>query len=228
MGVESLVWAYGGSLGDYRTYRVKGILNTPESAQGLAMYKAIHQFGAPEWNSAYLDANDAFIAGKVSMVMSFFAFFPDLNDPKKNPYAAVTGFFANPAGPKVRVTSLGGQGLSILSASKKKEYCIKFLEWFVRPESQRKWARSGGYSCDKEVLNSKEFLSAKPYNAALTESMNMMRDFWVVPEYLELLEVSQKYWHKYLFTYEFTAEEANNAIANEWENIFEMAGYYKE
>jgi multiple sugar transport system substrate-binding protein len=151
-----------------------------------------------------------------------------LNDPAKNPFASVTGFFANPAGPKARVSSLGGQGLSILSVTKKKEYCFRFLEWFVRPEVQRKWAKLGGYSCDRAVLNSKEFLNATPYNAALTESMNMMRDFWVVPEYLELLEVSQKYWHKYLFSNESTAEEINNAIANEWENIFEMAGYYKE
>lgn len=228
MGVDTLLWAYGGGIGDQQTYHVKGFLDTPGSNKGLEMYKKIHDLGPPEYATAYLEANEAFIEGKVAMVMSFFAFFPDLLDPARNPYAWATGFFANPAGPKARATSLGGQGLSIKSSTKKKELCFKFLQWFVRSDVQREWARLGGFSCDRSVLSSQEFLSAKPYNAPLAESMLMMRDFWVVPEYLELLEVSQKHWHHYLSSDDVSAEQVNAQIAKEWERIFELSGYYKE
>jgi multiple sugar transport system substrate-binding protein len=228
MGVETFIWAYGADLGQPGTYKVRGILNVPAAAQGLKMYKQLHGFGAPEWRNAYLETNKAFMAGKTAMVMSYFAFFPDLLDPAKNPYAATTGFFANPAGPAARVTSLGGQGLSIVSYSRKKEAAVRFLDWFIRPDVQREWGRLGGYSCSREVLHSPEFLAAKPYNAALMESLGFMRDFWAVPEYLQLLEVSQKYWHRFLFEDDITAEEALDAVAREWESIFEEAGYYKE
>ena len=47
-------------------------------------------------------------------------------------------------------------------------------------------------------------------------------------EYTELLEVSQKYWNQYVTGNRLTAEEAMNSVAEEWERIFETAGYYKE
>jgi multiple sugar transport system substrate-binding protein len=228
MGVESLIWAYGGDLGDAKTYKVRGSLDTPESTKGLEMYKAIHRYGAPSWRTSYIDVNEGFIQGKTAMVMSYFAFFPDLLDPAKNPFASVTGFFANPRGPRARVSSLGGQGLSLLSYTKKKAECLKFLEWFIRPQVQKKWALLGGYSCDSSVLASDEFLDSKPYNRALQESMMMMRDFWTVPEYADLLEISQKYWYRFLILEDMTAAQANDMIAREWESVFEAAGYYKE
>ena len=228
MGVETLIWAWGVDLGDQKTYRVKGVLNVPASAEALEMYKKLHALGAPEWAHAYMDINSAFISGKTSMVMSYFAFFPDLLDPKKNPYASVTGFFANPHGPNGRYSSLGGQGLSIITSSRRKEECLKFLEWFIREDVQKEWAMLGGYSCNKAVLDSEDFLKARPYNPALRESMNMLKDFWVVPEYRSLLEVSQRSWVEYLFTDKLTAQQAMDEVADGWEYIFEMAGYYKE
>ncbi|MBF0386562.1 MAG: extracellular solute-binding protein [Candidatus Omnitrophica bacterium] len=228
MGVESFIWAWGADLGDQKTYKVKGVLDVPASAEALEFYKKLHALGAPEWKHAYLETNQAFLKGKAAMVMSYFAFFPDLLDPAKNPYAAATGFFANPAGPKGRFSSLGGQGLSVVSSSKKKDKVFRFLEWFVRPGVQQKWARLGGYSCDKFVINSEEFLNATPYNRPLRDSMEMLKDFWTVPEYAGLLEISQKYWSQYLFTDSITAQDAMSNVAREWEELFEAAGYYKE
>ncbi|MEI6437414.1 MAG: extracellular solute-binding protein [Candidatus Omnitrophota bacterium] len=228
MGVETFIWDWGADLGDQVSYKVKGILDVPAAAEALKFYKELHALGAPEWKHAYLETNEAFLKGRAAMVMSYFAFFPDLLDPVKNPYAASTGFFANPAGPKGRFSSLGGQGLSVVSFSKKKDNVFRFLSWFIRSDVQRKWARLGGYSCDRAVLNSAEFLNATPYNRALRDSMGMLKDFWVIPEYASLLAVSQKYWSQYLFTDTTSAEEAMSRVAREWEDLFEAAGYYKE
>ncbi|NTV29469.1 MAG: extracellular solute-binding protein [Candidatus Omnitrophica bacterium] len=228
MGAEAFIWAYGGDIGDQRSYHVKGILDTSASNRGLEMYKKIHDLGPGDTIPSYLEVNDAFKQGKVAMVMNFFSFLSELADPNSNPYAGTTGYFAFPAGPKARVTSLGGQGLSLVSASQKKEQSLRFLSWFVRKDVQQEWVRLGGFSCDRSVLGSPELLAAKPYHAALSESMQMMRDFWVVPEYVSLLDIAQKHWYRYLSSAQLTAGQVNAAIAKEWEQIFEMAGYYKE
>ena len=66
------------------------------------------------------------------MSMNFFAFFPALANPATNKNAADTGFFANPAGPTgAHFAALGGQGISIVSYSKKRDASMKFLEWFI-------------------------------------------------------------------------------------------------
>jgi hypothetical protein len=58
--------------------------------------------------------------------------------------------------------------------------------------------------------------------------MEMVRDFWAVPEYPQLLEISQRYWNEYVNEERDEAESVMNRIAQEWENVFEYAGYYKE
>ena len=56
----------------------------------------------------------------------------------------------------------------------------------------------------------------------------MAKDFWAVPEYPELLSISQKYWSEYISQGTITAKEAMDNVAREWEKVFEYAGYYKE
>ena len=162
------------------------------------------------------------------MAMCYLAIAPELLDPHKNRYHDVTGFFPTPEGPEARATSLGGQGISIISYSKKKALCLKFLEWFIGEDVQRKWAEIGGLSCNRNVLESRAFLSASPVNRPYRESMGIVRDFWAVPEYPQLLAVSQKYWSRYITTGEPDAEETMDIVAKQWEEIFDQAGYYRE
>ena len=49
------------------------------------------------------------------------------------------------------------------------------------------WADLGGYTCSKKVLESEAFRKATPYNEAFYQTMFMVKDFWAVPEYAELL-----------------------------------------
>jgi multiple sugar transport system substrate-binding protein len=232
MGIDSLIWAWGADLGTESSYRVKGILNSKEGVDALSFYKELNRFNNPEWSNHYLDSdansNQPMMDGKVAMSMGYFAINPELLDSQKNPHAKQMGFFANPAGPKSRVSSLGGQGISIVSYSKKKELSLQFLEWFIRDDVQERWAELGGLSCNRKVLNSEKFLDASPINKPYKESIEMVRDFWAVPEYTELLAVSQKYWSAYVTENSLTAEEAMDKVAEEWEEIFEYAGYYKE
>lgn len=232
MGVNSLIWSWGGHLGDFQTYRVKDVLNSEQGVEALTFYRDLNQFNNPEWVHKYLDtdsnSNQPMMLGQVAMAMGYFAINPDLLDSAKNPYADVIGFFANPHGPGGRVSSLGGQGISVVSYTKKKALCFRFLEWFVRTEVQEKWAELGGLSCNRTVLNSEKFLAASPINRPFKESIEMARDFWAVPEYPQLLSVSQKYWSGYVNDNTYSAKEAMDEVARQWEEIFEYAGYYRE
>jgi multiple sugar transport system substrate-binding protein len=227
MGIENVLWAWGADLGDPATYKVDGILNTPQGIQALQFYKELYSYCPPDWgNVFFMQNNQAMAEGLVAMTMNYFAFLPALVNPEMSKFADSTGFFSMPEGPGGRWAALGGQGASIISYSEKQDLCFDWLDWFVQADTQAKWAELGGYTCHLETLKSEEFLNATPYNRAFMETMQMVKDFWAVPEYAQLLEVCQRWWHGYVVADQWSANDAMDGIAEEWEQIFEQYGYY--
>jgi multiple sugar transport system substrate-binding protein len=230
MGVENFIFAYGGSLGDYATYKVTGLLNSPESVEGLEDYKKLFSFGPPGWGNAFFtEVNTAIAQGQVAMGMNFFAFFPSLVNESTNPQAKNMGFFANPPGPRGQdFAALGGQGISLVSYSQNKEEAMKFLEWLVKDETQKRWAELGGYTANKATLESAEFQSATPYNKAFYETMFKVRDFWALPEYAELLDEGSRAFYEYVVNDKGTAQETLDGLAATWVESLKAAGYPAE
>jgi multiple sugar transport system substrate-binding protein len=226
MGYENALFSYGGELGDYATYKVDGIVNSPEAVAALEMYRELYKFTPPNWGSAFfLENNQAITEGLAAMSMNYFAFFPALANKATNPYADVTGYFANPAGPSGKQhAALGGQGISIVSYSKNQEAALKFLEWFIKDETQKKWGELGGYTCSAAVLKSDEFRKATPYNEAFYQTMFIVKDFWAVPEYGELLEQMKNRIGPYVVNGEGTAKEALDGVAKDWAETFKKYG----
>ena len=230
MGVENFIFAYGGSLGDYANYKVTGLLNSKESVEGLEDYKKLFGFGPPGWGNAFFaEVNTAIAQGQVAMGMNFFAFFPSLLNEATNPYAKNMGFFANPPGPRGDdFAALGGQGISLVSYSQNKEEAMKFLEWLVKDETQKRWAELGGYTAAAAILQSEEFQNATPYNKAFFETMFKVRDFWALPEYAELLDEGQQGLYDYVVNGNGTAQEALDKLAATWVESLKTAGYPAE
>jgi multiple sugar transport system substrate-binding protein len=229
MGVESAIFSYGGELGDYSSYKVKGVTNSKEAADGLEMYKELYKFTPPGWGKTFfVEDNQAITGGLAAMSMNFFAFFPALVNKASNPYADVTGFFANPAGPTgKRLAALGGQGISVVAYSKKQDQAMKFLEWFIKDETQKKWAKLGGYTCSQAVLKSKEFQEATPYNKAFYDTMFMVKDFWATPEYAEVLDQMNQNIYPFIVGGKGTAQDALDATAKDWEATFKKYNRYQ-
>ena len=123
--------------------------------------------------------------------------------------------------------ALGGQGISIVSYSENQEEAFKFLEWFVKDETQKKWADLGGYTCSAAVLASEEFRNATPYNEAFYQTMFMVKDFWAVPEYAELLTAINNRVYPFVVGGEGTAQAALDATAADWNATFKKYGYVK-
>lgn len=226
MGYENALFSYGGDLGDYSTYKVDGIVNSSQAVEALKIYKDLYQFTPPNWGKVFfLENNQAITEGLAAMSMNYFAFFPALANKATNPYAEVTGYFANPAGPGgTQHAALGGQGISIVSYSSKQEEAFKFLEWFIRDEVQKKWGELGGYTCHAKVLESAEFRNATPYNEAFYQSMFMVKDFWAVPEYAELLTQINNRIYPFVVGGQGTAEEALNGLSEDWTATFKKYG----
>lgn len=226
MGYENALFSYGGELGDYSTYKVDGIVNSPEAVAALEMYRELYKFTPPNWGQAFFqEDNQAITEGLAAMSMNYFAFFPALANKATNPYADVTGFFANPAGPTGKQhAALGGQGMSIVSYSTKQDEAKKFLEWFVREDVQKKWAELGGYTCNAKVLESAEFRNATPYNEAFYQTMFIVKDFWAVPEYAELLEQMKSRIGPFIVNGEGTAKDALDGVAKDWTETFKKYG----
>jgi multiple sugar transport system substrate-binding protein len=230
MGIENVIFSYGGDLGDYANYKVGGVINSKENVEALKLYKRLYSYTPPDWGKTFFqEGNQGITEGLVAISMNFFAFFPALANPTTNKYAKVTGYFASPKGPTGKqFAALGGQGVSVVSYSKNKEESMKFLEWFIREDVQKKWAELGGYTCNAAILKSDAFRKATPYNEAFYQSMFMVKDFWAVPEYAELLTAANKRFHPFVVAGRGTAEETLNGLAKDWENTFKKYGRTKK
>jgi len=229
MGVENTMFSWGAEWQDANN-NVLGIVNSPEAIESLEAYRHLYDCcQVPGLSNAFfVDTNDAVISGQAVMAMNYFAFFPALASPEINPYAETTGFFPNPAGPNGdRHAALGGQGASIISyiSPERQAAARNFIRWFAQEDVQAKWAELGGYTCNENVLKTEEFLTATPFNPAFAETMGFVKDFWNIPVYGELLEITQREFHKYIVEGVGTAEEAMNTIAEEHNRILEEGGY---
>ena len=229
MGFQQVMWSFGGSYGDPKTYKVDGYINSEDAIKALEYYTGLLEFSPPDSPHYYWQESlDAYRAGKVAMAMDYFAFFPGVVDPKQNPkYHDKTSFFISPAGPKGHYISIGGQGMSISSYSKNQEIAKQYMKWFIQKPVQETWAKLGGFTPHKEVLQSETFLNATPFNKAFAASFPYLRDFWAIPEYAELLSVCQTNWNAVVVGSK-SAKAALDEIARKHARIFEEAGYYDE
>ncbi|MCR9138672.1 MAG: extracellular solute-binding protein [Alphaproteobacteria bacterium] len=226
MGVENAIFSYGAELGNFETYEVDGYVNSEAAVKALEDYKKLYSYTPPGWAKAFfVENNQAITEGLAAMSMNYFAFFPALLNEATNPHAANTGFFANPAGPTgAQHAALGGQGISIVSYSNNQEEAMKFLEWFIKPEVQKRWAELGGYTAHADTLSSEEFRQATPYNEAFYQTMFKVKDFWAVPEFAELLTAANQRLYPFIVGDEGTAQETLDALAADWHATFKKYG----
>lgn len=226
MGVENAIFSYGAELGNFETFEVDGYVNSEAAVKALEDYKKLYSFTPPGWaKTFFVENNQAITEGLAAMSMNYFAFFPALLNEATNPNAKNTGFFANPAGPTgAQHAALGGQGISIVSYSENQEEAMKFLEWFIKPEVQKRWAELGGYTAHAATLESEEFRNATPYNEAFYQTMFKVKDFWAVPEFAELLTAANRRLYPYIVGDEGTAKETLDALAADWEETFKKYG----
>jgi multiple sugar transport system substrate-binding protein len=187
MGFEQVLYAFGGSWGDFKSRKVKGALDSPEAVKALEFFMGLIDHCPPGGSKlGYGEALEPFVNNSAAMLMNYFAFYPDIS--KK--MGDKVGFFAMPKHGQRRVASLGGQGFSISAKvpASQQELAKKFIAWFHEKSTQEQWVKKpGGFTANAQILKSDDFQKASPYNRAFAESMDIVQDFWNVPSYNELI-----------------------------------------
>jgi multiple sugar transport system substrate-binding protein len=230
MGAGNIIFSWGGDWKEPETNRVMGVVNSEVNVEAVRAYRDLFNCCQnPELRNAFFaETLDAFTSGQAVMIMNYFTFLRELTNPDINPYAEPTGFFVNPAGlDGDQHAAMGGQALSVISytSHERQEAALEFIRWFAQEEIQAEWARLDGQTCNKKVLESQEFLNATPYNPALADTLFFVKDFWNIPEYTQLLEVTQHELYKFIVEGQGSAREAMDIIAEVHETILMEHGY---
>jgi len=216
---NQVLWAHGGAFWDPKTMRVEGYINSPESVKALEFYRELSTFAAPgAANFSFNEVNVEMQQGRTAMAIQWFAFFPGFIDPEASLTHDKVGFAPVPAGPKGRFVSLGGQGIGVTTYSEHKAEALQFIDWFQSEDVQWAWAKGGGLTGRKSIVNDPKFPELFPYNQAFRDSLPYARDIWNIPEYAKLLEVTQENLNA-VITGKLEAKEALDKIAQRHEKI---------
>ena len=127
--------------------------------------------------------------------------------------------------------ALGGQGISIISyiSPERQQAAKDFIKWFAQEDTQKLWAETGGYTCNINVLKTQDFLDVAPFNAAFAETMTKVMDFWNIPPYAQLLEVSQRELSGYIVPPDVkeTAADVLKRMANDQDKVLRDTKFIK-
>jgi len=225
MGVTAAMYAWGFQYENpEKAYDMQGFVNSPQAVEALEFYKSLYKCCTPPGHSdAYMVENlDAYKSGQVAMQMNWFAFMPGIAK-DKDVGGDKSGFFVNPA-EKVEASTLGGQGISVVAYSEKKDMALEYIKWFAQPDVQKKWWSLGGYSASRAVLDDPNFPKSAPFAADFLKAMGGVKDFWQEPTYAELLQAMQKRVHDYVVADKGTAKEALDKLIVDWTQVFKDDG----
>jgi multiple sugar transport system substrate-binding protein len=226
MGFQPFLWDWGGSWGNRETFEVSGHINSDEAVAGLEFLQGLMQFAIPGGvSSDYMQVLDAFMNASTAMVLDYFPFYPGI----VNAMGDDAGFFVMPRNGDRRVVSLGGQGFSISTKTspQQQELAKRFIAWFQQTEVQKRWiTHPGCFTANTKLLASEEFAAAYPFNATFAKSLDLLRDFWNVPQYNELLASAQRNLGEALDGSK-SARQALDQLALEHELIMRQAGLLK-
>src|ERR1700683_2371082 len=224
MGVTNAMYNYGFDYMDpKKPYQMEGIVTSAGAAKGMDVYKELFACCQPPGlTNAYMQEGlDAFKSGEVAMQMNWYAFFPGLaKDP--NVGGDKIGFFMNPKGPAGQFSQLGGQGLSVVAASKDVDDALLYVKWFAQPDVQQKWTDLGGASASKAVLLSDAYKKSAPYAPSFVDTMGIVKDFWAEPLYVPLLLDMQNRVHDYVVANKGTSQQALDALVKDWIKVFKQ------
>jgi multiple sugar transport system substrate-binding protein len=225
MGATAALYSWGFQYQDpQRPYRMEGFVNSPAAVEALEFYKSLYRCCTPPgYTNAYMQEGlDAFKSGQVAMMMNWFAFFPGLHK-DENVGGDRIGFFVNPR-QNVDASTLGGQGISVVSYSPNRAEALAYIKWFAEPATQQRWWALGGYAVHNSVVNDPNFARSAPFAADFLKAMGGVQDFWQEPSYAQLLLDMQKRLHDYIVADRGTAKQALDALIQDWTKVFKDDG----
>lgn len=144
MGVMDVLYSFGFQYENpAKPYDLQGYVNSAKAVKGLEFYKQLYDCCTPPGHSdAYMSEDiDAYKSGQVALHMNFAFTWPGINA-DANVGGDKSGYFPNPAGPDgVAFAQLGGQGISVVSSSEKKDDALATSSGLPSQRSSRNGGR---------------------------------------------------------------------------------------
>ena len=217
-----ILWSFGGELWDSESYTVDGILNTETGVEAI-------EFANQLWATApdgagsfgFDEVVGAMCNGSTAMIEIWYGFGGAFTNTDSCAQADNIGFAVIP-GEDAHFISLGGMGISLSAYSENQEAALDLIAWLQSDEVQLRWAREGGFPGRTSILNSDDFLNSAPYAPSFAEAFQLVKDFWNLPEYQEMLGIQQEYINLAI-TGQMDAQEALDEIALEHQDILDDA-----
>lgn len=217
-----IFWSFGGELWDPESYQVEGVLNGEAGVRAIEFANQLWQTAPDGAGSFGFDeVVSAMCNGTTAMVEIWYGFGGAFTSTDSCEYADRIGFAVVP-GEDAHFISLGGMGISLSQYSDNPEAALALIQWLQSDEVQLRWAAEGGFPARFSVLESEEFLNAAPYTASFAEAYPLVKDFWNLPEYNEMLGIQQEYLNLAI-TGQMEAQEALDLIAEEQQEILDDA-----
>ena len=172
----SIVSSYGSRVMDRPQGKASGIWNSSKTESALLMLQNLSKSepdGALQWGDR--EVIDAFNSGKVTMAITWFSRFPEIEAAGEEHNLSV-GFIPLPGqtlnGVPHRGITVKMNGIGMVTGGSQ-ERALAFLTWFYSPEEQLALASSGQQPSVVTVLDSYQYLSMNLYNRVFPESIRM-------------------------------------------------------
>lgn len=215
-----VLWSFGGELWDPAEYQVEGVINSEAGIEAINFANQLWQTAPDGAGSFGFDeVVGAMCNGTTAMVEIWYGFGGAFVDPDSCAQAENIGFAVIP-GEVEHFISLGGMGISVSAYSENQEAALDLIAWLQSDEVQLRWAREGGFPGRVSILESDDFLDAAPYNPSFSEAFQLVKDFWNLPEYQEMLGIQQEYLNLAI-TGQMDPQEALDEIAMEHQEILD-------
>lgn len=195
--LNTLIWINGGEIWDPDSKKIDGVINDQTGQQAVTeLAEELVPLAPRNVGTSFIsEVNAAISQNQACMGLNWVAGLEGIQDPSTSTLGDTEeeildklGFAPLPCGDTC-AKPLGGQGMHVSSYSDNQDEALDFFGWFAKPETQRAWAEAGGVPTTTKALASKAFLESRPWNAALSESVPDLRDFWRIPEYARLLDI---------------------------------------
>lgn len=215
-----ILWSFGGELWDPETYQIEGILNDDFGVEAVDFARQLWET-APEGAGSFGfdETVSAMCNGSTAMIEIWYGFGGAFTSTDSCEYADRIGFAVVP-GEEEHFISLGGMGVSVSKYTEDLDASLALLAWLQSDEVQLRWAAEGGFPARISVLESEEFQNAAPYTPSFAEAYLLVKDFWNLPEYNEMLGIQQEYLNLAI-TGQMDAQEALDIIAQEQQAIID-------
>lgn len=236
MQFNAFIWQWGGGIWDESQApkaRALGVVNSPASVAGFQRYLDMLSYAPPVAKTGQMDIfaiQELFMQGKVAAIINWAALAPAAIDQKVSKVAGKAGFASAPGrrlptGEIVRWDNIGGQPfvLTTWNDDLVVKESLEFVKWWLSPEIQVDFAKSGGQSGLQSVMARDDYNSFLPWNRAHVEALQWQRDVWHVPEFFELLTQQQEEADKAI-TGQKSAKEALDSVAMFQEELLAEAG----